>query len=141
MNVRALCSPFAALALALGLCAAPGLAHADDPFKVVVSAPTAKVGEAAVAKVTITPAAGYHMNKDFPTSLKLTPTKGVEVPAKLAKSDGSVKVEEAAATFDVKYTASEKGPRTVVGQLSFAVCTATNCDPRKAPVTLNLDVK
>ena len=79
MNVRPSTACFTtalSLSLSLGLTlAAPGLALADtkpDPFKVDVRVPPAKVGQAAVASIVIKPGPGYHMNKEYPTSLKLT---------------------------------------------------------------------
>lgn len=144
MNVRTrFAAAFAAFAaFAMG---APALAQADaakaDPFTISVNAPAAKVGADGVATVEIKPASGYHFNKDYPTSLKLVPVAGVAAPAKLGKADAGVKIEEAGASFEVKFKAAEPGKKALTGQLSFAVCTATTCDPRKAAVTINLDVK
>jgi hypothetical protein len=74
MNAR----PLLASLLAFSFTATvAGAALADakaEPFKVEVRAPVAKVGQASVANITITPGPGYHMNKQYPTSLQLTPT-------------------------------------------------------------------
>lgn len=130
-----------ALLLAGSLYAARASADAA-PFTVTVSAPAAKVGAAAAARVDIKPAAGYHMNKDYPTSLKLVAPAGVELPkAKLAKGDAGVKVEEKEVGFEVPYTAKEAGKKTIAGTLSFAVCTETNCAPQKAPVSVVVEAK
>ncbi len=43
--------------------------------------------------------------------------------------------------FDVVLTGAEAGKKTVTGNLSFAVCTETTCDPQKATVTIDLTVK
>src|SRR5512140_350810 len=37
----------------------------------------AKAGAEAIAKVTVTPGAGYHVNTEYPTKLTLTPPQGV----------------------------------------------------------------
>lgn len=137
---------FAFGAFAFGLaCAHPSAARADAaalPFTVTISAPAAKPGAAAVARVEIKPATGYHINKDFPTSLKLIAPAGVELPhATLTKKDSGVTVAEGEAKFEVPYTAKEAGKKIINGTLSFAVCTATSCDPRKAPVAIPVDVK
>jgi hypothetical protein len=37
----------------------------------------AKAGAEAIAKVTVTPGAGYHVNTEYPTKLTLTPPQGM----------------------------------------------------------------
>src|SRR3954453_1536578 len=55
---------------------AQGQPHNPPPagasYVLKVEAPPAKKGQKSVAKVKITPAAGYHMNKEYPTSLVLS---------------------------------------------------------------------
>ena len=135
---------FALSSLALLTCAV-GAAPArgeETGFRVTASAVPSKVGAAATAHVAVKAASGYHVNKDFPTSLKLTPTPGVDLPkATLNGHDAGVKVSEAALDIDVPYTAREAGKRTVEGTLSFAVCTATTCDPRKVKVSLTIEAR
>jgi hypothetical protein len=134
--------------LALGLAAttlvpaAVALAQAPDAsYAVKVEAPAAKKGQRAVAHLKITPGAGYHMNKEYPTSLTLTPPAGVTLDkAKLAAKDAA-KWEEQGGQFDLGYTAAQAGKQTVTGELKFAVCSANSCDPKKSPVTIELDVK
>lgn len=112
------------------------------PYTVSAVVPAAKVGAAASAHIEIKPAAGYHVNKDFPTSLKLVAPAGVDLPkAKLAKGDAGVKVEEKEAGFDVPFTVKEAGKKTITGQLSFAVCTETSCVPQKTQVSINVEAK
>jgi hypothetical protein len=130
------------LALLLGLLAAPALAGGPEPFTVVVDAPAARVGASAVARVKVQPAAGYHFNKDFPTSLKLVAPAGVELQhAQLKKTDPGVTVAESGASFEVPFTAKDAGKKSFSGTVSFAVCTATTCDPRRATVAFVVDVK
>ncbi len=122
------------------LFAAVASADATQNYTVTVEAPAAKVGAAAQAHVKLVPATGFHVNKDYPTSLKVVAPSGVEVPkAVLNKADG--KVDEAQAVFDVGFTAKESGKKTFTGTLKFAVCTASTCDPRTVPVQFTVDVK
>jgi hypothetical protein len=103
--------------------------------------PTAKKGQRTIVKVHLTPAAGYHMNKDFPTSLALVPPQGVTLEKqKLTKADAA-RWEEAGGDFDVALTAADPGSKTVTGELKFAVCTATSCDPKKENVSFTVVVK
>ncbi len=140
--------PTRALLASVSLLAIAGSAYADLPrtpppaenFTVSVEAPPSKAGAAATAKVSVKPAAGFHFNKEFPTSLKLVAPEGVALTKEnMTKADG--KVEEAGASFDVVYTAKAAGKKTINGTLKFAVCTASTCDPRTAKVAINVDVK
>ncbi len=109
------------LALGGGVARAEGSlvgAVAGKPYVVTVAPVSGAKGQPVKAQVVIRPAAGYHMNEEFPTTLKLSPTAGVAFSkATLAKQDA------------------------VTGNLSFAVCTETTCDPQKTPVTIELTVK
>jgi hypothetical protein len=107
-----------------------------------VEAPPAKKGQKAVAKVKITPAAGYHMNKEYPTSLVLSSVPaGVLVDKIKQTAKDAAKWEEAEGEFDVAYTAADAGKKTVSGEIKFAVCSATTCDPKKSNVSFEIDVK
>lgn len=107
-----------------------------------VEAPPAKKGQKAVAKVRITPAAGYHMNKEYPTSLVLSAVpSGVTVDKMKWTMKDAAKWEEAEGEFDIAYTAADAGKKTVSGEIKFAVCSATTCDPKKSNVSFEIDVK
>jgi hypothetical protein len=107
-----------------------------------VDAPPAKKGQKSVAKIQITPASGYHMNKEYPTSLVLsTVPAGVSVDKMKLTLKDAAKWEEAGGEFDVAYTAAEPGKKVVSGEIKFAVCSATTCDPKKSNVSFEIDVK
>ena len=118
-------------------------AEAGEPFTVKVEPPAAaKVGGAATARVVVKAAAGYHLNKEFPTSLKLTAPVGVDLAsAKLTVKDGGVKLSEGEAAADVAFTSREAGAKSFTGTFSFAVCTDNTCVPSKAAVSFVVDVK
>jgi hypothetical protein len=107
-----------------------------------VEAPPAKKGQKSVAKIRITPGAGYHMNKEYPTSLVLsTVPAGVSVDKMKQTLKDAAKWEEAGGEFDVAYTAAEAGKKVVSGEIKFAVCSATTCDPKKSNISFEIDVK
>ena len=107
-----------------------------------VESPPTKKGQKSVAKVKITPAAGYHMNKEYPTSLVLSSVPaGVTVDKMKLTMKDAAKWEEAEGEFDVAYTAAETGKKVVTGEIKFAVCSATTCDPIKSNVSFEIDVK
>ena len=112
----------------------------DKPYTLTLNKVSAQKGQPATATVLIKPAAGYHINKDFPTTLKLTPPADVKLDkAQLAKEDATLSEKEG--SFQVKLTASAAGSKKIPGELRFAVCTDTTCDPQKTAVTLEVEVK
>jgi hypothetical protein len=129
--------------------AIPAVAGAQDHnsatvagYVLKIDAPAAKAGQKAVARVHITPGAGYHMNKEYPTSLVFTTVPaGVLVDKVKLTAKDAAKFEEAGAEFDVAYTAAQPGKKVVSGELKFAVCSATTCDPKKSNVSFEIDVK
>ncbi|HEY2745990.1 MAG TPA: hypothetical protein VGL86_15245 [Polyangia bacterium] len=125
---------------------AQGQPHNPPPagaaYVLKVDAPPAKKGQKAVAKVHITPAAGYHMNKEYPTSLVLSAVpSGVTVDKMKWTMKDAAKWEETEGEFDIAYTAAEAGKKTMAGEIKFAVCSATTCDPKKSSVSFEIDVK
>jgi len=143
-----------ALALGLGLFSigvlTPGLTQAQPtaagplagkPYSVAVQAVGTKVGAASTATVTFKPGKGYHLNKDFPTSLKLNLPAGVSSPKpSLAKADAKT-FSETEGVFEVLLTSASAGQKAITGTLRFAVCTEATCEPQTTPVTITLDVK
>ena len=110
------------------------------PFSVSVGRLSAKKGEPATTQVVVTAAKGYHLNKDYPPSLKLTLPAGVSAKkAALTKADAVL--GETEGRFEVVLTSAEAGKKSVSGDLRFAVCTETTCDPQRSAVTIEMDVK
>src|SRR5262249_12404705 len=106
-----------------------GRALADPAFAVRVDAPPAKKATRAVAKILLLPGSGFHVNKEYPTTVTL-----LEVPAgvsvervKLTAKD-AVKLEEGGAEFDFAFTSADAGKKTFSGEFKFAVCSASTCD-------------
>lgn len=138
-----------ALGLAAAAFAAPTVVRAESaaaalgpkPYTVSVDKVAAKRGQAATTQVVIRPGAGYHVNLDYPVALKLVLPSGVTAAKnELKKADAKVFTEKEG-RFEVALTSSEAGPKAVTGQLAFAVCTATTCEPQKAPITIEMSVQ
>jgi len=113
-------------------------AWADTSYQVKVEAPAAQKAKKGVAKIHITPGAGFHVNKEYPSSVKVVAPAGVTVDKDKL---GPTKVEEAAMDFEVPYTPTESGKKTFTGELKFAVCSANSCDPKKEALSFTIDVK
>lgn len=117
-----------------------GGATGAKPYTVTVARVEARKGQPATASVRIKPAAGWHVNKEFPASLKLKLPAGVTAQkTELGKADAVLSEQEG--RFDVVLTSAETGKKAVPGDLRFAVCTDTTCDPQKSQVTIEMDVK
>ena len=109
----------------------------DDRYALSIEAPEATAGEQTQIVVRVVPKAPWHMNLDFPTSLKVDVPSGVEVAnADLKKADATA-LDEDQAQFDVRFTAAEAGEKAFTGTFKFAVCQDDAC----APVTENVEFK
>jgi hypothetical protein len=119
-----------------------GSAFADGakPYTVTISKVAARVNERATARIVIVPAKGYHINKDFPTSLKLTALPGVTVE-KLELGKADARLSEQEGSFEVGLTASQAGLKNIAGNLKFAVCSESSCDPQREAVTIAVEAK
>ena len=117
-------------------------AVAGRPYTVTIAKVSAKKGQPATTQVVITAAAGYHLNTDFPTALKLNPPAGVTATAaKLDYDKSNPQVPPKTGSLAVTLASTEAGQKQVPGELRFAVCTETTCDPQRSQVTIDLDVK
>jgi hypothetical protein len=113
----------------------------DDRYALQIDAPEAKAGQETTVTVRVVPKAPWHMNLDFPTSLKLD---GVPSGVTLAKADlkkADAKLDESQCQFDVKLTAASAGDQTLTGKFKFAVCQDDACSPVTESVEVKVAVK
>lgn len=114
----------------------------------VVAPEDAKPGAETVAKITVSPGKGYHINTEYPIHLTLASTEGVT----LAKSDFTAgghdkgkgdadALDEQSLAFAVKLTPSASGSYTVAGKFKFAVCDANQCLPKKETIAIKVAAK
>ncbi len=118
-----------------------GSAFAASNYTLSVNAPPAKASTRGVAKIKVQPAGGFHMNVSYPTKVTLTAPEGVTLEKTKQTAKDAVKFDETTAEFDVGFTAAAKGKKTFTGELKFAVCTETTCDPRVEKLSFDVDVK
>ena len=108
----------------------------------------AKAGAEAVAKITVTPGKGYHVNTEYPIKLTLEAPSGVT----LAKTDfvagGHDKargdadaLDEQALAISVKLTPSASGSYTINGKFKFAVCDRDQCLAKKESIAIQVAAK
>lgn len=123
----------------------------DDRFKLkpnegklVVEAPaSAKAGAEAVAKITVTPGAGYHVNTEYPIKLTLTPPAGVTLAKDKFVAGGHDKAKGDADELDekqlaiaVKLTPAASGSYTINGNFKFAVCDRDQCLAKQETIAI-----
>jgi len=135
--------------------AKPSAADADrsrlkpEEGKLAIDPPAdARAGTEAVARITVTPAAGYHVNTEYPTKLTLTSPDGVLLAkAELvaggrdkAKGDADA-LDEKQLAFAVRLTPAASGSYTINGSFKFAVCDASQCLPKKETIAITVAAK
>jgi hypothetical protein len=122
---------------------------APDEGKLAIEAPAdAKAGAETTAKITVTPATGYHVNTEFPIKLTLTAPDGVTLAKTEFKAGGPSKdkgdadtLEESQLLLGVKLTAAKSGSYTINGTFKFAVCDKDSCRPKKESIAIQVAAK
>jgi hypothetical protein len=122
--------------------------HPEEGTLAIEPPADVKAGTETVAKITVKPGKGFHVNTEYPIKLSLTPTSGVA----LAKTDFAAgghdkgkgdadALDEQNLAFAVKLTPSAGGNYTVSGKFKFAVCDANQCLPKKENISITLAAK
>jgi DsbC/DsbD-like thiol-disulfide interchange protein len=120
-----------------------------DEGKLAIESPAdAKAGAETTAKITVTPASGYHVNTEFPIKLTLTAPDGVTLAKTEFKAGGPSKdkgdadtLEESQLLLGVKLTAAKSGSYTINGTFKFAVCDKDSCRPKKESIAIQVAAK
>lgn len=119
--------------------AAPGV---DDRYALQIEPPAdAAAGKESEVIVRVVPKAPWHINLDFPTSLKLDPPAGLTLAASELKKGDARKLDDNNCEFAVKVTPSAAGEHALTGQLKFAVCQDEACSPVTEQVALKVAAK
>lgn len=114
---------------------------ADDRFAVKVSGQVFEVNKTQMVSIRLTADAPWHMNMEYPTSMKLTGPSGLELKkTKFRKGDASV-LSEHKILFQVPVRASSPGAFEAEATLKFAICKADACSPASTKVKLRLNAR
>ncbi len=130
------------LAVVALLCAAAsGYARADGAtYELRKDQARATVGIKGKTSVTIAAKPGWHVNEEAPLTMKLTPDPGIAVDKpRLTRADLAEQTKEKA-RFEVAFTPSEPGVKTINAEASFVMCQATTCMPVKEKIALAVNV-
>lgn len=127
----------AVLTTCLGLSALSAHASAEV-YEVRAPAAKAVVGVKTTAAVHFATHQGWHLNKEAPFTLKLTPDAGLAVDKpKLTRADLARSTDEEA-QFDVALTAAESGDKSVQAEAGFVICRETECRPIKEKLVIKI---
>lgn len=99
-------------------------------------------GAEGVVAVTLAPKGSYHVNEKYPIKWKAAEPapEGITYPKPiLRKEDGQV--SDKAASFNVPFVAAKAGKATLVGTLSFSVCSDANCLMERVELELEVEAK
>lgn len=106
-----------------------------------------KAGTEFTAKVTITPAGPYKINKEFPTKLTLESPTGITLAKAQLKAGGADQskgdadaFEDNQLLFKVRMTA-QPGSHTISGTFKFAVCDKDTCLAKKEQISIVVAAK
>ncbi len=130
---------------------APEACAVDGEAQAVVEDPTFELratatgpytaGQPGTFAVQLTPRGVYHVNQDFPMSVRPCAGEGVTLPnADLGNDDAAERTEQTA-RFAVPFTAASAGEHRVSAVVDFAVCTPENCMPEQRTIALLLPVE
>lgn len=121
----------------------PGAPIENDEYKLRMAIPAdMSAGKEAIVNVFLEPAAGWKLNREFPTALSLDPKEGVTV-LKGSQSVGDAKKfeEKVGAEWAISLTSAKSGDVAMTGAFRFAVCTDATCKPKSVGLSFTLPVK
>ena len=120
---------------------AGGVSKKDYELSVSTST-EAKVGGALVTTIRLTPAAGLHVNQEYPHKITLAALPaGVECAKTELKKEDAKKFTEDSAEFEISCTTKESGPKEFQAEYRLSVCTDNYCATPKEKLAWKFDVK
>lgn len=140
---------------AKGAVPVPTAAGGDDQFRlkpeegklVIEVPPDLKAGTEVIAKILLVPVEPYHVNKEFPTKVTLTPPAGVTIAKPELKAGGADQtkgdadaLDDKQLVFSVKLT-PQAGSHTIAGTFKFAVCDKDTCLAKKEQISIVVAAK
>ncbi|HTR51897.1 MAG TPA: hypothetical protein VMJ10_14375 [Kofleriaceae bacterium] len=116
----------------------PRLHLNPDEGTLTIEKAEAKAGSVATANVTVQPASGYHVNKEYPTKMTLEAPPGVRLSKPVLDGADAATFTEQSLIFEVKATADKPGVYEVKGTFLFAVCSKDSCHEKKQPISIQV---
>lgn len=113
----------------------------DDRYELKIETPEATSGQESKVTVRVVPREPWHMNLEFPTSLKVAAPDGVSLAKADLKKDDAAELTETGCQFDVGFTPASAGDQTFTGKFKFAVCQDEACSPVTEEIEFQVAVK
>lgn len=99
------------------------------------------VGKDSMVSITLTPKTGWKINQEFPTKLKIVAPAGTSLKSASLSAKDAKTFSKKSAEFQVAFSATAAGVKKFSGNMRFAMCTDTTCDPKKADLAWTLVAK
>ncbi|HET6583006.1 MAG TPA: hypothetical protein VFG69_06160 [Nannocystaceae bacterium] len=117
-------------------------------FEVDVDAPArATAGRPSHARIKVRALSPWHMNLEYPATLRVHAPRGVEPttdepgePTSDAPRVRAERLDSESAEFEWPFTPRHGGEARFEAQLQFAVCGAEECAPESVPIDFTVDV-
>ena len=117
-------------------------ARAEAPtHEIRKTEPKVVAGTKASATLTIAGRNGWHVNEEAPITVSLaTSDAGVTVTkTKLGRADLAESTKESA-RFDIPFSATDPGKKTINAEAKFVMCQETACKPVRESLAFNIEV-
>ena len=127
--------------LAIAVAGGSTSAHADEAsYDIQKSAPRATVGVETKVSLTVQGKNGWHVNEEAPITVTVKADPSVTLPKpKLARADLAQSSKQTA-RFDIPFSASTPGKKTITAEARFVMCQEQACKPAKETVVMDVDV-
>jgi hypothetical protein len=112
-----------------------------DRYTLKVDTPEAKAGAESKVKIRVVPKGKWHMNLDFPTSLKMEAPEDVKLAKANQKKKDAIKLDAGQIEYDVAFTAAQAGEKDFTGKFKFAICIEEACAPVTEKLAFKVTVK
>jgi hypothetical protein len=100
-----------------------------------------QTGKSGNLKLSIKPAAGYHVSPDAPLKIGLAADSGLELSKKTLGHDDAKDKKSEAPEFDVKFGALETGKKAITVDATFFVCNPKLCERKTEKLQVAINVK
>ena len=119
---------------------APARAESESYVVEVRPADTYHTGELGQFEVVVRGNGGWHLNQDFPFSVRVAHADTLSLPKERLGKDDAAEFGDDAAQLDVPFTPSAAGEHAVSANVDFAVCDPQSCVPHTVVVGARLAV-
>lgn len=115
----------------------------EDPTFELAASPVGPYapGKLGSFAVTLKPRGEYHVNMDYPMTISVQSSDGVDFPKQKLGKPEAAQFGEQLARFDVPFTPKTAGAHKVEANVKFAVCTPENCVPDERTLAVVLPVE